>query len=132
MSRLLLDTTFFIDLERSDDDLDDAIDDEDDIALATITVAELRVGALLADGRRKAARMAYVDDIVSTIPMLEYDLDVAEAHAALLVDVRRQGKPRGAHDMIIAATARASERTIVSADGSGFRDLPGVGVWSHR
>jgi tRNA(fMet)-specific endonuclease VapC len=132
LSRLLLDTTFFIDIERSEEDLDEAIDDDDDIALATITVAELRVGALLADGKRRAARMAYVDDIVSTIPMLGYDLDVAEAHAALLVDVRKRGKPRGAHDLIIAATAKASERTIVSADGSAFRDLPGVGVKSHR
>jgi tRNA(fMet)-specific endonuclease VapC len=132
LSRLLLDTTFFIDIERSEEDLDEAIDDDDDIALATVTVAELRVGALLADGKRRAARMAYVDDVVSTIPMLGYDLDVAEAHAALLADVRKQGKPRGAHDLIIAATAKAFERTIVSADDSAFRDLPGVGVKSHR
>jgi tRNA(fMet)-specific endonuclease VapC len=55
-----------------------------------------------------------------------YDLQVAEAHAALLAHVRRKGTPRGAHDLIIAATARAREREVVSFDRSGFAKLPGV------
>ena len=60
------------------------------------------------------------------------DLVVAEAHAELLAEVRSQGRPRGAHDLIIAATARASGRTVLSADGTAFSDLPGVEVRSHR
>lgn len=131
MSRLLFDTTFLIDAERSGDDLDELIDDDDDVAIAAITIAELRVGALLAKPKRKTQRTAYVEDIISTIPVLDYDLDVAEAHALLLVEVRVQGKPRGAHDLIIAATAKAFERTVVTADTSGFRDLPGVDVRPH-
>lgn len=126
MSRLLLDTTFLIDAERSGDTLDDTIDDDDDVAIASITIAELRVGALLARGRRRARRAAFVEDVVATIPLLDYGLEVAEAHAALLAAVRTQGKPRGAHDLIIAATAKAFERTVVSADSSAFDDLPGV------
>ena len=107
------------------------VEDHDDVAIAAITVAELRVGALLADRRRKRARSAYVDDIVATIPVLDYDVDVAEAHAELLVEVRSQGTPRGAHDLIIAATAKASARTVVSADRRAFRGLPGVEVRSR-
>lgn len=126
MTRLLFDTTFLIDTERSGDELDDVVDDDDDVAIAAVTIAELRVGALLATRRRKGARSAYVDDIIATIPVLAYDAEVAEAHAALLVEVRSQGKPRGAHDLIIAATARAFDRTVVSADLSAFTDLPGV------
>jgi tRNA(fMet)-specific endonuclease VapC len=129
---LLFDTTFLIDAERGGDRLDEIIGDDDDVAIAAVTVAELRVGALLADRRRKASRSAFVGDIVATIPVLNYDVEVAEAHAALLVAVRSQGKPRGAHDLIIAATARACDRTIVSADYTAFRDLPGVEVWSQR
>ena len=132
MTRLLFDTTFLIDAERTGDDLDEVIDDDDDIAIAVVTVAELRIGALLADRRRKASRSAYVDDIISTIPVIDYDLDVAEAHAELLVEVRSQGSPRGAHDLIIAATAKASDRTIVTADRTAFRSLPGVNVRAHR
>ena len=128
MTRLLFDTTFLIDAERTGDDLEDAIDDSDDVAIAAVTIAELRVGALLATGRRKAARSAYVDDVVATIPVLDYDVEVAEAHAELLVEVRSQGRPRGAHDLIIAATAKASDRTVISTDRTAFRDLPGVEV----
>jgi len=132
VTRLLFDTTFLIDSERSGDDLDDVIDDDDDVAIAAITIAELRVGALLADRRHQGARTAYVEDILATIPVLDYDVEVAEAHASLLVDVSTQGKPRGAHDLIIAATAKAFDRTVVTADESAFLNLPGVDLRPHR
>lgn len=132
MTRLLLDTTFLIDAERSGDILDEFIEDDDDVAVAAVTIAELRVGALLADGRRRTTRAAFVDEVIDTIPALGYDLDVAEAHAELLVQVRAQGKPRSAHDLIIAATAKAFDRTIVSADDGAFRELPGITVRGHR
>ena len=132
MTRLLFDTTFLIDAERGGVDVEDVIDDADDVAIAAVTIAELRAGALLASSRRKSRRMAFVDDIVATIPVINYDPEVAEIHAALLVEVRVQDKPRGAHDLIIAATARASDRTILSADRTAFRNLPGVSVHSHR
>ncbi len=128
MTRVLFDTTFLVDAERAGDDLDDVIEDNDDIAIAAVTIAELRVGALLATGRRKAARSAYVDDVVATIPVLDYDVEVAKAHAELLLEVRSEGRPRGAHDLIIAATAKAFGRTVISADRTAFRDLPGVEV----
>ncbi len=97
-----------------------------------ITVAELQVGVELSEGRRRTRRRAFVDDVLAAVPVLNYDLDVAAAHAELLVAVRRQGVPRGAHDLIIAATAKASSRTIVTADGAAFRDLPDVAVRGHR
>jgi tRNA(fMet)-specific endonuclease VapC len=128
VTRLLFDTTFLIDAERTGGDLEHVVDDDDDVAIAAITIAELRVGALLANRRRKAARDAYVDDVIATIPVLDYDVEVAEAHAKLLLEVRSQGKPRGAHDLIIAATARAFDRAVVSADDTAFRDLPGVEI----
>jgi tRNA(fMet)-specific endonuclease VapC len=131
VTQLLFDTTFVIDAERGRADLDGIVDDDDDVAIAAITVAELRVGALLADKRHRAARSAFVDDVASTIPVLDYDLAVAEAHAVLLAAVREQGRPRGAHDLIIAATARAFGRIVITADAPAFLDLPGVALRSH-
>ncbi len=125
MSRLLLDTTFLIDAEVSPAALG-LIEDDDDAAVAAITVAELEVGVLLADGRRRAAREKYVDKVVATVPVLHYDREVARAHAELLVHVRRRGEPRGAHDLIIAATARSARRLVVTADRAAFEGLPGV------
>ena len=95
-------------------------------------MAELLVGVELAEGKKRARRQTFVDDIVATLQVLTYDLDVSAAHAELLVAVRRQGLPRGAHDLIIAATAKASDRAVVTADATAFEDLPDVSVRSHR
>lgn len=126
MSLLLLDTTFLVDAERGTTALDDLIGDDDDVAIAAITVAELMVGVRLANARQRSRRQAYVDEITASIPVLPYDEAVAVEHAELLVAIRRAGKPRGAHDLIIAATARASKRIVVSADRRAFAGLPGV------
>lgn len=131
MSRLLLDTTFLVDAERGDVELDELIGDEDDVAIAAVTVAELTVGIHLASGRQQSSRKAYVDSVLASIPVLSYDWAVAIEHADLLVTVRRSGRPRGAHDLLIAATARASKRTVVSADRAAFDDLPGVAAIGH-
>ena len=132
MSRLLLDTTFLVDAERSDQELSKLISDEDETAVAAITVAELLVGVESAPAGRKDTRQSFVGALVDSIAVLDYDLKVAAAHAALLAHVRTSGKPRGAHDLIIAATARANNRTIISADRTEFADLPGVAVLNHR
>jgi len=129
---LLLDTTFLIGAERSRASLDDVIDDEDDIAIAAITVAELLVGVELSKGKPRRERQRLVDDVTASLPIVEYDGEVARAHALLLVEVRRQGRPRGAHDLIIAASALSSNRVVVTADRTAFIDLPGVTVVFHR
>ena len=104
------------------------IGDEDDVAIAAITAAELMVGVELAPRRRRATRTAFVDALLATIPVEPYDIEVAKAHAVLLAHTRRQGRTRGAHDLLIAATARARSRTVVTADAAGFHQLPEVAV----
>jgi tRNA(fMet)-specific endonuclease VapC len=127
----LLDTTFLIDAERTGD-LDEVINDGDDVAIAAITVAEMRVGVELSSGKARTSREAFLSDVLTSIPLLEYDLGVAESHAQLLIAVRKQGRPRGAHDLVIAATAVASQRVVVTADVTAFDDLPGVDVFLYR
>jgi len=132
LSRLLLDTTFLVDADRSRASFEDLIGDDDEVAVAAITIAELLVGVELADIAHKAARQQFVDDIKDVIPVVDYDTSIATSHAQLLVIARRQGRTRGAHDLIIAATARATQREVVSADPSAFQDLPGVFLRPHR
>lgn len=130
MSRLLLDTTFLIDVERTGDDLGAVIADDDDVAIAAVTVAELRAGAPLARGGRRTARSAYVDDIVATVPVLGYDVAVAQAHAELLGAVPGQATrgPRPGH----RRHGEADDRTVVSTDRGAFHGLPGIEVRSRR
>ncbi len=132
MSLLLFDTTFLVDADRTGEQIEATIDDDDDVAVAAVTIAELRVGVELSTGKARRARQAFLDDVLAVVPVVDYDLAVAEAHAQLLVAVRKQGRPRGAHDLIIAATARATRRTVVTADDGAFVQLPGVSVRRHR
>lgn len=132
MTLFLADTTLLIDAERGGVDLDAVVEDDDDVAIAAITVAELLVGARLAAGKRREARRAYVDEIIALLPVIAYDRRIAGEHAELLVAVRRSGRPRGAHDLLIAATARATARTVITADREAFAGLPGVAVIGHR
>ena len=114
--------------ERDRRGLDDTIADDDDVAIAAITVAELLVGVELADGRNRKRREAFVEDALETLTIEDYTVATARAHAGLLSEVRRSGRPRGAHDLIIAATSMSSGRTLVTADARGFEDLPGIEV----
>jgi tRNA(fMet)-specific endonuclease VapC len=132
MSLLLLDTTFLVEAERSAQILEAVIGDDDDVAIAAITVAELLVEVKLASAKWHDRRRDYVEDILTSIPVIAYDSTVAVEHAELLTAVRAAGRPRGAHDLIIAATARATGRTVVSADTLAFSDLPAVEVKTHR
>ena len=114
--------------ERSTAAIDEVVGDEDDVTIAAITAAELLVGVELADRRRKVARRRFVEELLESLPVEPYDLDTARAHAELLAETRRAGRTRGAHDLLIAATALSRSRTVVTADASGFEDLSGVDI----
>lgn len=123
--RLILDSGVLVSIERAGSPLSFAPDD--DVAIAAITAAELLTGVELAGPARRQAREDFVTAILAVVPVLEYDLTVARTHARLMAHTRRQGRPRGAHDLVIAATAAATARTLVTHDAkAGFDDLPGV------
>lgn len=119
-----------MEVERSSLDLDDLIGDDDEPAIAAITLAELGVGVQITSGKRQRARSEFLEDVERNLLIIDYDSMVARAHAELLASVRRSGRPRGAHDLIIAATALATGRTVVSSDRMGFADIPGLSVRS--
>ena len=104
------------------------IGDEDDVAIAAVTAAELLVGVETADERHRAPRLRFVEEVLSALAIEDYDLEVARVHAGLLAHGLRAGTHRGAHDLLIAATAAARGREVVTADPRSFLNLPGVRV----
>lgn len=128
MERLIVDTGVLVALERSGAPVADAVPDDADLALAAVTAAELLVGVELADDERRSRRMASVEALLTGIPLIPYDLAVAREHARLLAHTRRAGRPRGAHDLQIAATAAATRRTILTTDAHAFAELPAIGM----
>ncbi len=129
MARLILDTGVIIAGVRGHIDVA-ALGDTDDVAIPAVVVAEYLAGTLLdPDPGRSAAQRAFLDEVLQVLPVHEYDRDVAEHHAALLAHVQRTGGTRGAHDLIIAATARAADRTVLTTDERArFGELPDVSV----
>lgn len=125
--RLILDTSILIGAERSGAESAAGIRPDDDVAIAAISIAELRIGVELASAEYRAGREQFVGRVIASVPVEPYDLGTTSAHAALLAYVRRSGQPRGAHDLIIAATAIATNRAILTTDARArFDDLPGV------
>jgi tRNA(fMet)-specific endonuclease VapC len=114
--------------ERGGDAVESMVGDEDDVAIAAVTAAELLVGVELADAQHHHARSAFVEEVLAGVPIEDYDLEVARVHAGLLAHGLRRGAPRGAHDLIIAATAAARRREVVTVDPAGFGGLPDVAI----
>jgi tRNA(fMet)-specific endonuclease VapC len=124
--RVILDTGVLIAIERGDLDVDAALG-ADDACIATITAMELLVGVERADDARKPARAAHVEALLASLPIETYDLDVARVHARLAVEAMSKGRPRSAYDMMIAATAAATNRVLLTTDAkAGFDQLTGV------
>ncbi|MDE3132780.1 MAG: PIN domain-containing protein [Acidobacteriota bacterium] len=124
--RLILDTSGLIAYER--ETIRRAQFADDDVVVAAISIAEFRVGAEHADTpERRDRRLDILADIRATVDVLDYTEATAVEHAKLLAFVQRTGRPRGLHDLIIAAHAAEKNRTIVTADAAArFGDLPGV------
>jgi tRNA(fMet)-specific endonuclease VapC len=124
--RLILDTNILIAYERGT--IDRTALDEDDLAVASVSIAEYRVGIELADTPERAAERARaLTAIMSVIDVLDYTETTAAHHGRLLAHVRKSGTARGAHDLIIAAHSAETGRTILTRDAKArFGDLPSI------
>lgn len=125
--RLILDTGVLIASERQRRELASVVASDDDIVISAVTIAELRTGIELASPEHRERRTEFLVRVLETLPVEPYDLATAEAHGHLLAHVSRTGTKRGAHDLIIAATAVATKRTVLTTDRAArFHELPGV------
>ena len=124
--RLILDTNILIAYERGT--IDRSSLDDDELAIASVSVAEYRAGMELADTASRAAERARaLVAITSAVDVLDYTQATAAHHGRLLAHIRQSGSPRRAHDLIIAAHAAETGRMILSRDAKArFGDLPGV------
>jgi len=121
--RVILDTGVLIAIERGRLDVD-AVLGLDDAAIAAITAMELLVGVERADTAHRQARAVRVEAILSSLPVEPYNVGIARVHARLAMAA---GRPRSANDMMIAATAAATSRILLTTDASAdFDQLTGV------
>jgi predicted nucleic acid-binding protein len=124
--RLILDTNVLISYERGD--LERVLFDDDELAVAAVTVAEFRVGIELANTAQRAAlRSRALAEILTYVEVLDYTEATAVHHSLLLANTITNGRKRSALDLMIAAHAAQTGHTVVSRDAKArFGDLPGV------
>jgi len=125
----VLDSSVLIAAERGQLDLDALGDSTDgpEFAMAVVTASELLRGVHRAgDPERQARREAFVERLLSALPILPFDLTAARIHARLWAELAAKGTAVGAHDLLIAATAMANGCTLVTRDKRSFPKIPGL------
>jgi predicted nucleic acid-binding protein len=127
----LIDSSVLVDVERGRTDLGVLFDEQGDrvIAMAAITAAELLHGVhRLRVSRRRTRAEAVVETLLSTIPVVPFDLVCARAHARLGADLARRGITVGTHDLMIGATALARGFSVVTRDQRSFPRISGLEI----
>jgi predicted nucleic acid-binding protein len=95
--------------------------------VSAISIAELLHGARRADSdSRRARREAFVEVIVTRLPVIDFDLAIARRYAALWADTMAAGTPVAPHDLMIAATAQFLGWPVWTRNARDFRRVPGT------
>jgi predicted nucleic acid-binding protein len=114
VTRGLADTTVFI-ARESGRPLDQrSLPDE--LAVSIVTVAELRVGVLVADNVGVRDQRLATLTVAMSLEPVPIDDDVAEQWARLRVQLRDTGQRMHVNDSWIAATAMALNVPVVTQD----------------
>ena len=127
----LIDSSVLVEAERGRFDLERTLTlyPEEVFSIATITVAEVLHGlhrAVREEQRRRRER--FVEYMLTTYPVLSFDLETAQVHARLWAGLASVGITVGAHDLIIAATAVSHGLQVATRDLRGFPKIPGLAV----
>lgn len=100
----------------------------EDVAIAAITVSELRYGVIFGDDTTQG--MSRTAAFIDKVAVLPFTLSAALIHAELRLALRSQ--PIGFNDMLIAATTLAVPATLVTSNTREFSRVPGLQIESWR
>lgn len=126
-SRGLVDTSVVIDLDRVD-----AADLPEEIAVSTVTLAELVAGPLAtADPAERARRQDRLQRTEATFDPLPFDVVAARAYGriyAAVIGAGRKARGRRAIDLLIAATALGAGLPLYTCNPDDFAQLTDLEV----
>jgi len=134
MSGIILDTSVIIAFEKGRLDLDAWFDslapDDAAAAIASITVSELLHGVERDASPRAPARKAWLNELIASFSVLDFDEECARVHSELWAGLEKAGRPIGAHDMLIAATALRHDMRVATFNLKDFKRVPHLEVIS--
>jgi tRNA(fMet)-specific endonuclease VapC len=131
---LMLDTNVFIHYERAQQAIDfSPWEAYGSVYISSVTASELLVGVHYAKNDvTKMRRTAFVETILSHIPILAFAQEEARIHAGLFAQLAQQGQMIGAHDLMIAATAIAHDCALLTNNVGEFERVSGLEVVSFE
>jgi tRNA(fMet)-specific endonuclease VapC len=100
----------------------------DRMVITSVTLAELAVGPLLADGgHERAVRQRHLRDAL-LLDRLPFDDACADAYGTLAAALHQAGRKRRARafDTLIAATAIANGLPLYTGNPDDFEGMPGL------
>jgi tRNA(fMet)-specific endonuclease VapC len=121
-TRGVLDTSTVILLQR----LTDASALPSEPLITAVTLAELAVGPLVANGdSERAKRQAHLQEAEADFLPLPFDAGAARAFGRVAVSMRRSGRKTAAraYDAMIAATALANDLPVYTCNPDDFRGI---------
>ena len=95
---------------------------DSEVVLASIVKAELLMGALKRPDREKAQRLE--ETLFKRYASIPFDDPAAEHYASIRFQLESIGRPIGANDLMIAATARSRGLIVVTKNRSEFDRVP--------
>jgi tRNA(fMet)-specific endonuclease VapC len=98
---------------------------ESAVLTSVIVACELRYGAAKR-GSRKLTRQ--VEAILGAMTIRPLESNVEGIYASIRVALEKKGTPIGAHDMLIAAHARALDAVCVTDNMAEFKRVPALEV----
>jgi tRNA(fMet)-specific endonuclease VapC len=98
---------------------------EANICTSIIVAAELRYGCAKSGSNRL---LKAVEDLLGEIDVLPFEAPAAADYGAIRSQLEVDGTPIGGNDLLIAAHARATGSTIVTANTSEFKRIRGLKV----
>lgn len=127
---LIIDTKVFIDAENGRLELGAIpVLQTEPVFIAAITVSELLAGVKLAKTPEEYMhRHTYAESILNTIPVLDFDTEVARTYAELYAQALGQQRRSNlnVHDLQIAATALVQGYSVLTTNVDDFNGIPGV------
>lgn len=131
---VLIDSNFLIAAERAGRDLASRLRgrEDEEVFLSVVSASELLHGVhRAATPAIRSKRLAFVETVLASIPILDIDLATARCHAQVWAGLDKGGRMIGPHDAWIAATCLAHGLTLVTGNEQEFRRVPGlrVEVW---
>ena len=130
--KYLLDTNVISELARRRvrGSLDQRLEEHGhEVCISSLTLHELRYGiARLLDSKRKKALKAFLEDVVMSLPILNYDARAAEWHAYERARLVAKGLTPPFIDGQIAAIAQVNDLTLITTNKRDFNSFVGLEI----